>query len=90
MVQALLERLAHKEHENSLENHPTKASGHSTCDLLTFVGPLEDPQGSLRPERRLPSPDPPLPGVYFLILCAVGMSTGSISCSLDGTFLSMR
>ncbi len=37
-----LERLMHEELELYLEEHPTKANGYYTRDLLTLVGPVED------------------------------------------------
>jgi len=42
MVKELLEALMKEEREISLENHPTKANGYYTRDLLTLVGPVED------------------------------------------------
>ncbi|MEM3658662.1 MAG: transposase [Candidatus Hadarchaeum sp.] len=42
MVKGLLERLMQEERALYLEEHPTKANGYSTRDLLTLTGPLED------------------------------------------------
>jgi len=42
MVKELLEALMKEEREISLENHPTKANGYYTRNLLTLVGPVED------------------------------------------------
>ena len=42
MVKELLEALMKEEREIYLENHPTKANGYYTRDLLTLVGPVED------------------------------------------------
>ncbi|MEN3010894.1 MAG: transposase [Candidatus Bipolaricaulaceae bacterium] len=42
MVKALLERIMREERELYLEQHPTKANGYCTRDLLTLVGPVED------------------------------------------------
>ena len=42
MVKELLEALMREEREIYLENHPTKANGYYTRDLLTLVGPVED------------------------------------------------
>ncbi len=41
MVKGLLESLI-KERKIYLEDHPTKANGYYTRDLLTLAGPLED------------------------------------------------
>ena len=42
MVKGLLESILREERAMDLEEHPTKANGYSTRDLLTLVGPLED------------------------------------------------
>jgi len=42
MVKELLEALMKEEWKIYLENHPTKANGYYTWDLLTLAGPLED------------------------------------------------
>jgi hypothetical protein len=42
MVKELLEALMKEEREIYLENHPTKANGYYTRNLLTLVGPVED------------------------------------------------
>jgi len=42
MVKEPLEALMKEEREIYLENHPTKANGYYTRDLLTLVGPVED------------------------------------------------
>jgi hypothetical protein len=42
MVKEMLEALMREEREICLEEHPTKANGYYTRDLLTLVGPLED------------------------------------------------
>jgi len=42
MVKELLEALMKEEREIYLENHPTKANGYYTWDLLTLAGPLEN------------------------------------------------
>ena len=41
-VKELLETLMKEEREIYLENHPAKANGYYTRDLLTLVGPVED------------------------------------------------
>ena len=41
MVKGLLEGLMVEERRMYLENHPTKANGYYTRDLLTLHGPLE-------------------------------------------------
>jgi putative transposase len=42
MVKEMLEALMREEREIYLEQHPTKANGYYTRDLLTLVGPVED------------------------------------------------
>jgi|YelNatPaOPRAMG01_1025707.scaffolds.fasta_scaffold12604_4 hypothetical protein len=42
MVKEILEALMREEWEIYLEQHPTKANGSSTRDLLTRVGSVED------------------------------------------------
>ena len=42
MMKGLLESILREEQAMYLEQHPTKANGYSTRDLLTLVGPLED------------------------------------------------
>ena len=42
IVKELLEALIKEEREICLENHPTKANGYYTRDLLTLAGPVED------------------------------------------------
>ena len=42
MIKSLLETLMKEERELYLEEHPTKANGYYTRDLLTLAGPVED------------------------------------------------
>jgi len=42
MVKELLEALVEEECKICLENHPTRANGYYTRDLLTLVGRVED------------------------------------------------
>ncbi|MDR5704238.1 MAG: transposase, partial [Armatimonadota bacterium] len=42
MVKDLLEAIMREERAMYLEEHPTKANGYYTRDLLTLVGPVED------------------------------------------------
>ncbi len=42
MVKELLERLMREERALYLAEHPTKANGYYTRNLLTLTGPLED------------------------------------------------
>ena len=42
MVKGLLKSILREERAMDLEEHPTKANGYSTRDLLTLVGPVED------------------------------------------------
>jgi len=48
-----------EEGEIYLENHPTKANGYYTRDLLTLVSPLKDLIVPLRTGMQFPSLDPP-------------------------------
>jgi len=93
MVKELLEILMKEEREIYLENHPTKANGYYTRDLLTLVGPLEDlkvprvREGDFHPQilpyRKRASLELP---EAILALYAVGVSTRKISSFLEGIY----
>ncbi len=86
MVKELLEKLMVEERAMDLEDHPTKANGYYTRDLLPFYGSVEDlrvPQvreGNFRPailpERRRVSLEL---SEVILPLYAAGVSPRAIS-----------
>jgi len=93
MVKELLEALMREEREIYLENHPTKANGYYTRDLLTLVGPVEDlkvprvREGDFHPQilpyRKRASLEL---SEAILALYAVGVSTRKISAFLEGIY----
>ena len=93
MVKELLEALMKEEREIYLENHPTKANGYYTWDLLTLAGPLENlkvprvREGDLHPQI-LPYRKRASLGrsEAILALYAVGVSTRKISAFLEGVY----
>ena len=92
-MKGLLESILREEQAMYLEQHPTKANGYSTRDLLTLVGPLEDlyvpacgkgisiPRSS--PYRRRTSLEL---SEAVLALYACGVSTRAISRFLEGIY----
>jgi putative transposase len=93
MVQEMLEALMREEREIYLEQHPTKANGYYTRDLLTLVGPVEDlrvprvREGDFHP-RILPYRKRASLELSEIILAlyAVGVSTRKISHFLEGIY----
>lgn len=93
MVRNLLEGLMREEREIYLGEHPTKANGYYTRDLLTLAGPLEDlkvprvREGDFHPRilpyRKRASVDL---SEAILALYAVGVSTRNISRFLEGVY----
>ena len=93
MVKKLLETLMKEERQIYLQNHPTKANGYYTRNLLTLVGPLEDlkvprvrdddfhPQ--ILPYRKRTSLEL---SEAILALYAVGVSTRKISAFIEGIY----
>ena len=65
MVKELLEALMREEREIYLENHPTKANGYYTRDLLTLVGPVEDLKVPRVQEGHFHPPGPPVSQAGF-------------------------
>ena len=90
MVKDLLETVMCEERTTYLEEHPTKANGYYTRDLLTLVGPLEDlrvprvQEGDFHPKilpyRRRTSLEL---SEAILALYACGVSTRAISRFLE-------
>ncbi|MBC7109323.1 MAG: transposase [Methanomassiliicoccales archaeon] len=93
MIRNLLENLMREERELYLEQHPTKANGYYTRDLLTLTGPLEnlrvprvregDFHPRILPYRKRASVDL---SEAILTLYAVGLSTRNISRFLEGVY----
>ena len=93
MVKGLLESIMREERAMYLEEHPTKANGYSTRDLLTLVGPVEDlrvprvREGEFHPKilpyRRRSSLEL---SEAILALYAAGVSTRAISRFLEGIY----
>jgi len=93
LVRELLENLMQKEREIYLEEHPTKANGYYTRDLLTLAGPLEklkvprvregDFHPRILPYRRRTSLEL---SEAILTLYAVGVSTRKISRFLEEVY----
>ena len=93
MTKDLLWAVMREERAMYLEEHPTKANGYSTRDLLTFVGPLEDlhvprvREGDFYPRilpyRRRTSLEL-LEAILALYVC--GVSTRAISRFLEGIY----
>ncbi|MEM1684418.1 MAG: transposase, partial [Nanopusillaceae archaeon] len=93
MVKELLERLMREERALYLAEHPTKANGYYTRNLLTLTGPLEDlkvpcvREGEFHPRilpyRRRTSLEL---SEALLALYAAGVSTRGISRFLEGIY----
>lgn len=93
LIKGLLEKLMLEERELYLKEHPTKANGYYTRDLLTLFGPLEDlkvprvRQGDFHPKilpyRRRTSIEL---SEAILILYASGASTRDISRFLESVY----
>jgi len=93
MVKRLLEAIMREERAIYLEEHPTKANGYYTRDLLTLVGPVEDlrvprvREGDFHPRilpyRRRTSLEL---SEAILALYAAGVSTRAISRFLEGIY----
>ena len=93
MVKGLLESIMREERAMYLEEHPTKANGYYTRDLLTLVGPVEDlrvprvREGEFYPKilpyRRHTSLEL---SEAILALYAAGVSTRAISRFLEGLY----
>ncbi|MDR5695266.1 MAG: IS256 family transposase [Armatimonadota bacterium] len=93
MVKDLLEAIMREERAMYLEEHPTKANGYYTRDLLTLVGPVEDlrvprvREGDFYPRilpyRRRTSLEL---SEAILALYAAGVSTRAISRFLEGIY----
>ncbi|MBC7109141.1 MAG: transposase [Methanomassiliicoccales archaeon] len=94
-VRNILENLMREEREIYLDlgEHPTKANGYNTRDLLTLAGPLEnlrvprvregDFHPWILPYRKRASVDL---SEAILTLYAVGVSTRNISRFLEGVY----
>ncbi|MBC7318265.1 IS256 family transposase [Candidatus Bipolaricaulota bacterium] len=93
MVRNLLESLMREEREVYLGEHPTKANGYYTRDLLTLADSIEDlkvprvREGDFHPRilpyRKRASVDL---SEAILVLYAVGVSTRNISRFLEGVY----
>lgn len=93
MMRNLLENLMREEREIYLGEHPTKANGYYTRDLLTLAGSIEDlkvprvREGDFHPRilpyRKRASVDL---SEAILTLYAVGVSTRNISRFLEGVY----
>ena len=93
LIKALLERLMLEERAIYLEEHPTKANGYYTRDLLTLFGPIEelrvprvregDFHPKLIPYRKRTSIEL---SEAILLLYASGVSTRGISRFLEAVY----
>ena len=94
MVKDLLETVMSEERAMYLEEHPTKANGYYTRDLLTLVGPAEDSRvPRLREGDFYPKVLPYRRRTFLelserasLLLYAAGITTRAISRVLEGIY----